>query len=449
MLSEALANQEKWWKHGLKPNVRLKGGSAKNTNLTSQRVANAANKARLQRQTMFESGRRARSLDRITPGSGGSSSGYQTRSKTKNTSPFLSENRFDALGDDDVGDGVEQQKKEPRVRIPPIFIVGKSVADVVKLLNINGVPQGDDYMLKFTKATVQFLTKSKELFTTTVALLKSSGVQFYTHDTSENVLSKFVLSGLPAVNIADLKEELEALSLEPLDVKVLSTSKSGADEHTLYLVYFKRGSVKIQDLRKTKAIFNVVVSWRHFSKHPNDVAQCHRCQKFGHGSSNCNLPPKCVKCGGKHLTDVCGLPRKAELNNTNNSKSQLKCVNCGGSHCANFRGCPTRIAYLEELEKRKKKPSRQVPQKSAPPNRNEGPPIRPKPTPPGLKTYAQVASRSETTVPCTDLGGDGLFTASEFLCLAREMFTRLVGCRTKQQQFDALAELMAKYLYNG
>lgn len=108
MLSEALANQEKWWKHGLKPNVRLKGGSAKNTNLTSQRVANAANKARLQRQTMFESGRRARSLDRITPGSGGSSSGYQTRSKTKNTSPFLSENRFDALGDDDVGDGVEQ-----------------------------------------------------------------------------------------------------------------------------------------------------------------------------------------------------------------------------------------------------------------------------------------------------------------------------------------------------
>ncbi|KAL9707286.1 hypothetical protein quinque_010804 [Culex quinquefasciatus] len=121
---------------------------------------------------MFESGRRARSLDRITPGSGGSSSGYQTRSKTKNTSPFLSENRFDALGDDDVGDGVEQQKKEPRVRIPPIFIVGKSVADVVKLLNINGVPQGDDYMLKFTKATVQFLTKSKELFTTTVALLK-------------------------------------------------------------------------------------------------------------------------------------------------------------------------------------------------------------------------------------------------------------------------------------
>ncbi|KAL1378650.1 hypothetical protein pipiens_015446, partial [Culex pipiens pipiens] len=46
---------------------------------------------------MFESGRRARSLDRITPGSG-----YQTRSKTKNTSPFLSENRFDALGDDDV-----------------------------------------------------------------------------------------------------------------------------------------------------------------------------------------------------------------------------------------------------------------------------------------------------------------------------------------------------------
>lgn len=368
--------------------------------------------------------------------------------------------RFDALDDDD-GAQVEPQKKTPRIRIPPIYIMGKSVADVVFLLDNNGIPQDDDYVLKFTKASVQFITKSKELFAKTTSLLKSSDVQFFTHDTSENVPSKFVLSGLPPVNISDLQEELEALNIMPLEVKVLSSKKSGAGEHTLYLVYFKRGTMKIQDLRKTKAIFNVMVHWRHFSKLSNDAAQCHRCQQFGHGSSNCNLPPKCVKCGGKHLTDVCGLPRRTELNNNNNSKSQLKCANCGGGHTANFRGCPSRKAYLDELEKKRKKPSLPPPSLNTPGSgrtsgistktsgRSGASSSRSQPAPTGRPSYAYVASTNETTTPSNDSGGDGLFTATEFLCLAREMFSRLVGCRTRQQQFDALAELMAKYLYNG
>ncbi|KAL1378419.1 hypothetical protein pipiens_015600, partial [Culex pipiens pipiens] len=111
---------------------------------------------------MFESGRRTRSLDRITPGSSSGSSGYQTRSKTNGSSPFLSQNCFDALGDDDAGDGaqVEPEKKQPRVRIPPIHIMGKSVGEVVKLLATNGVPQSDDYWLKYTKTSVQFQTKA-------------------------------------------------------------------------------------------------------------------------------------------------------------------------------------------------------------------------------------------------------------------------------------------------
>ena len=151
----------------MKPNVRLKGSSIKAT-LTSQRVLDSLTKARNQRQKTFESDRRARSLDRMSTqgdngsssrgnspeggnnNGGGGSSGYQTRSKTKTNSPFVTSNRFDPLGDDDTGDGVqvEQEKKAPRVRIPPIYIMGKSVADVVFLLKSNGIPQGDDYLLK-------------------------------------------------------------------------------------------------------------------------------------------------------------------------------------------------------------------------------------------------------------------------------------------------------------
>lgn len=41
-----------------------------------------------------------------------------------------------------------------------------------------------------------------------------------------------------------------------------------------------------------------------------------------------------------------------------------------------------------------------------------------------------------------------LFTATEFLNLAMEMFERLSACRSKAMQFAALSELMIKYVYN-
>ena len=455
-----MVNQEKFRKHGKKPNVRYKPGSAKNAaNITSQSVRRA-DKGLVQSQTLIHGGR-ALSLDRmptaaktaVTDDPSSSSSKMQTRSQTKSDSPFLSTNRFDVLSDDDVGDvvQVEPEKKQPRIRIPPIHIMGRSVADVTALLNANGIPRGDDYLLKYTPSSVQFITKSKEVFTKTQALLKSSDVQFFTYNTSENVPTKFVLSGLPAVDISELKSELEALKIMPTDVKVLSSSKSGADEHTLYLLYFNHGSVKLQDLRKTKSIDNVMVSWRYFTKRPNDAAQCHRCQRFGHGSTNCNLPPKCVKCGGKHLTDVCPLPRKIDLNNGNNSKSQLKCANCGASHTANFRGCPARQAYLEEVEKRKRKPNRPVPPSttSSPPGFPRASSSRPPPATAGHRSYAHVSAQNGTANPSTNLPNDGSFTVTEFLSLARDMFTRLLTKCSKQQQFDALLDLLSKYMSNG
>ena len=318
-------------------------------------------------------------------------------------------------------------------------------------INNNSVQLSDtvQYLLKLTKTAVQLLAKTKDVFSAVLSALKKNNIDFFTYNVAEDNPTKIVLQGLPEISIPDLKEELASINITPRDIKLLH--KSNDNDYALYLLYFPKGTVKLQDLRKVKSIFHVVVSWRYFTRRPTDAAQCHRCQRFGHGSRNCNLPPKCVKCGESHFTDKCSLPQRANLlvgNNAEVHKLLVKCVNCNGNHTANFRGCVARKEYLEELEKRKKKKPAYSTPKS--PSSSTAAQVKQgstgKPNPPGFRTYANVTASGSTE---QDVLADGdLFTITEFLSLAREMFSRLRGCRNKEQQFLALGELMTKYVYS-
>ena len=262
---------------------------------------------------------------------------------------------------------------------------------------------------------------------------------------------RIVLQGFPLVPIPSLLRKLARVKIQPKEVKVLSISTTATGEHALYVLSFDRGAAKLQDLRRIKFVDGFGVTWRYFTKRPNDAAQCHRCQKFGHGSWNCNLPPSCVKCGEAHLTAGCSLPRKADLgeHNAQQHKSSVKCANCQGNHIANFRGCTARKNYIQALEKKKKVVSSlpATASRSTVPNV----PVSKKNLTDPLgwgRTYANVAT-SGNGVPESEAAAEGgLFTLTEFLSLAREMYNRLSGCSSKQQQFFALSELMGKYLYN-
>ncbi|KAL1376403.1 hypothetical protein pipiens_016913 [Culex pipiens pipiens] len=71
---------------------------------------------------------------------------------------------------------------------------------------------------------------------------------------------------------------------------------------------------------------------------------------------------------------------------------------------------------------------------------------------PGL-SFANIAAGPGTGSPpgaSTDekeAPNDDLFTVTEFLGLAREMYARLSKCTTREEQFFALHELMVKYIY--
>ena len=61
---------------------------------------------------------------------------------------------------------------------------------------------------------------------------------------------------------------------------------------------------------------------------PKGPLQCKRCQRFGHTQRNCGYAPRCVACGGSHLSGDCPAPR-----------GQPRCCSCEGNQTANYRGC--------------------------------------------------------------------------------------------------------------
>ena len=81
---------------------------------------------------------------------------------------------------------------------------------------------------------------------------------------------------------------------------------------------------------------------------PMSPLQCQRCQRFGHTQRNCGYAPRCVACGGSHLSGRCFTPRE-----------QPRCWGCGGKLTANYRGCvkwkKARAALAKQAPERARK----------------------------------------------------------------------------------------------
>lgn len=341
-------------------------------------------------------------------------------------------------------------------RCPPVTVTGLSTKHLRELFSTKEIPQ-DKYNMKAIKNGLQLIVSDKEHFLKAVDALKTAQVEYFTYMPSEDVPVKIILSGLPLFELVELKAELKHYDVQPAEVKVFSVRKNSLEDNVLYLLEFRKGQVKLQDLRKVKALFNTIVSWRYFVKNKQDVVQCHRCQRYGHGKSSCNMLPLCVKCGDRHETIQCKLPVKAKLQDKDKSdRSQVKCANCSGNHTANFRGCPVRNEYLKQLEEREMRrrtlnserhrryqTSNEAHQQFTTRSQQSGGRAQG-----NQQLYSDVVRINNQTAPQNEDPTSNLFSLSEFLSLARELFQRLRECRNKEQQFLALSELMIKYVYN-
>ncbi|EDS43281.1 conserved hypothetical protein [Culex quinquefasciatus] len=366
-------------------------------------------------------------------------------------------NQFDGLEDEQGGDQnslpsiptappvlkIGEPTKAKKVRIPPISVVGKSTRQLREFLGKSNIAQ-TAYNMKATKSGVQLLCSGDDSFRGAVRALRTANIEFHTYTPAAEQPMKVVLSGLPVYDVDELETELAGLGIHVSELKLFSRKVVGMEESALYLLHFPKGSMKLADLQKIKAIFNIVVRWRYFERKPIDAVQCHRCQRFGHGMRNCNLAALCVKCGEKHFSADCRLPNKAELARADKSATReaIKCANCSGQHTANYRGCPTRKNYLAKLAEKKAelrnvqpptlRPFRNtVPQNgnTVPQNGNtvphHGNPGNNSTADTSAMTFAEALSQGNS-----NNSNSNLFTMSEFLTLAREVFARLKSCKS-------------------
>lgn len=142
----------------------------------------------------------------------------------------------------------------------------------------------------------------------------------------------------------EIKAELSVIGSPNVSVTKMKTSSKDDDEFLCppYLLVLPAGT-DIYKLRQTKYICHCVIQIQKYKPSPAQCTQCYRCQRFGHASRNCNLPPRCVKCTEPHPTKDC--PKKDRNN-------PAQCCNCNMEHPSNYSKCAVRVKYIEGLKKK-------------------------------------------------------------------------------------------------
>lgn len=120
-----------------------------------------------------------------------------------------------------------------------------------------------DYNIKYISLGIKILCKSINDFNTTKNKLQQRKTEFFSHDIPSEKTTKYVLSGLPNLEVDQVKEGLTRANIKFLDIKKMHT-KHKSEDFALFLIYFENKTIQLQDLKKTKYILNIVVRWQPY-----------------------------------------------------------------------------------------------------------------------------------------------------------------------------------------
>lgn len=355
-------------------------------------------------------------------------------------------------------------KKIKKERIPPIKVLQKPSDYIHNLMAKNNLT---DYSIKRMSIGIKIQCESVESHKKTCIALKSAECQFFSHDLSAERSFKVVLFGLDTLPTSELKSELIRLGLKCRDIKLVTKQYEQYIE-TIYIVYLEQGSIRLCDLKKNiKSIYRTQVKWDYQRRRRGNITQCHNCQMFGHGEKNCHVKTFCANCSGPHKTSECSVNDK------------IQCANCKESHRSTDPNCVSRQHFLKIKENishgkwqsspiqnhvqqmhptssfvnsmENFPPLKQVPARaqqnkmrnSSIPTQSAAAPSYPPPPPPrsSQKWSNQSSGRATTS-------DETLFSMEEIQSLTVEMTTQLSHCSTKAEQFNVIAQLAIKYLYN-
>jgi len=230
----------------------------------------------------------------------------------------------------------EMDTRTRRTERPPPVIVDQGVEDAAAFhAEIKRICPGGASVRYRQNSTAVYCTRMDDYMRLRAALQEQK-TGYYTYASRSERTKKLVLVGMPPLDEEEITQAIK--EKHPGFIRMSKMKTRGNRRTILYLVYFS-AQTNIGLVKQTKELLYCKVSWEHYRK-GRDIAQCRRCQNFGHGSSNCQLQPRCVKCTGSHLTKDC----------TKKDDEPAECTNCQGAHTAASTDCP---AYLRLLESKR------------------------------------------------------------------------------------------------
>lgn len=233
----------------------------------------------------------------------------------------------------------DTQNKEKPKRPPPPIVIHGLFKDHKYLNDFLSSKIRGKFHWKHSRNTTILQVSTYEDWVVANKNFELGKLEYHTYTPREDKTHAFVLKGLyHDVEIEQIKEEL---TIE-YDIPVKTIYLMKGTKFQLFMVVTSN-DVTLKHLEKTvKYVDHTVIKWE---RHVNSkrIIQCHRCQMWGHATSNCRASPRCLKCAQQHLTNQC--PRTME--------DPIKCVNCGEAHTANSVNCKVYQDKIWQIEQKK------------------------------------------------------------------------------------------------
>lgn len=347
--------------------------------------------------------------------------------------------------------------KGPAVVKPKSFIIEPS--EFTKLANLKSIA-GKYNIQRLVNGSVKLFPTSTQAETMMASEMDKNNI-YYT-DQSNIKLHKYVLYGLSVVDPKVINGEVAKATngrVVPTSSCRMTIKKPKYDGQCNYIVYFAQNPT-LQTLTNLAGILfgSEVVTWRHYINRHTGTGQCTNCQCYGHAKMSCHKPPVCGVCAENHPTNSCPLlVEKRRNNKAYLDSSLLKCALCGGQHTASYTKCsknPNPPADDDQPQPTRPAP-RQAPAPVVAPYTYQAYPElsiqnqRNK----HKWTAAQVLQQRPPTYPqphqhqSVSHANNDLFSMEEIPLIMGEIFTKLKGCSTKEQQLTLMISLAAKYIY--
>lgn len=327
-----------------------------------------------------------------------------------------------ALSDDNItdnGDKDDSAQFATKSHIPPITILKSNLETIKTICKEHNVLQ---YSIRKISIGHKLFCELLYDYDNVIKSLKDKNVEFFSYCSKNNRPFKVILSGLDKMDVKVLKNELIKEGLCCLDVKPVFRKANHNREIILYVVYLKKGSTSLKDLKENHNSLNYIrIKWSHKTRLPSQLTQCYNCQMFGHGSNNCNVKTFCANCAGSHLTTSC-------------TATITKCANCHGSHKSTDKDCPNRTSYIGFRSRYSGKtrnstlPNRTVNQNTIP------------------VTNAWTNSNRLIEQMHGSPSHNDLFSLEELQKLTLELIGLMKNCKTKVDQFNIVTSLAYKFL---